>query len=254
LSDWKNLISKPISNHIIIAEILNASISKDEAIAELKLFNNDLGIHSIITAKSKINNDKFSNIRYFVNGKEVLPQDTFIINRLAKKASELQTSSDNSIIFSKHDLQNKLAFLTDINQINTVIQNWEQSNLISDLGNNKYASTHTITELISSSNLKAYSDEKIADNYKHANKSNIMIPKSYHTNNFEAKMLSNVKDGKTLDELNALKEKTIALAKQYVDEKILTANRFDQIKSMIEQANNASQLNLAYKKIERYKS
>ncbi|MBO6244122.1 MAG: hypothetical protein J6O41_06140, partial [Clostridia bacterium] len=190
----------------------------------------------------------------FVNGKKVLPQDTFIINRLAKKASEFQTSSDNAIIFSKHDLQNKLAFLTDINQINTVIQNWEQSNLISDLGNNKYASRHTITELISSSNLKAYSDEKISDNYKHANKSNVMIPKSYHTNNFEAKMLSSVKDGKTLDELNALKEKTIALAKQYVDEKILTANRFDQIKSMIEQANNASQLNLAYKKIKRYKS
>ena len=253
LSDWKNLVSKPISDHIIIAEILNASISKDEANAELKLFNNDLGIHSIITAKSKINNDKFSDIRYFVNGKEVLPQDTFIINRLAKKTSELQTSSDNPIIFSKHDLQNKLAFLTDVNQINSVIDKWEQSNLISDLGNNKYASKHTITELISSSNLKAYSDEKISDNYRHANKANIMIPKSYHTNNFEAKMLSNVKDGKTSDELNALKEKTIALAKQYVDEKILTANRFDQIKSMIEQSNDVSQLNLAYKKIERYK-
>ena len=84
--------------------------------------------------------------------------------------------------------------------------------MISDLGNNKYASRHTITELISSSNLKAYSDEKISDNYKHANKSNVMIPKSYHTNNFEAKMLSSVKDGKTSDELNALKETFVGIS------------------------------------------
>ena len=173
---------------------------------------------------------------------------------ITKKINEMRNveNTKHDILISKTALKKHLKFLTDDNQLDDAIKSWLELGHIKEAGNNQYASKYSLNELISMSNLKPYIEEVIEDNLKHASKNNEMIPKSFHTNNFEAKTLASIKDGKTNDAFNEVKDKVLKLAESYVEKSIITKNKLSKISSLLDKATTSHQLDSIYKDLQRY--
>ena len=253
-ANYKKLIVSQMPEDIDIEDFKNINIKENNVTAELHLFNKEKGISSGVVAVSDIDNAKLKNTKFFIGNKEVNISDAFVNTLLAKKINEMRNVENikHDILISKTALKKHLKFLTDDNQLDDAIKSWLELGHIKEAGNNQYASKYSLNELISMSNLKPYIEEVIEDNLKHASKNNEMIPKSFHTNNFEAKTLSSIKDGKTNDAFNEVKDKVLKLAESYVEKSIITKNKLSKISSLLDKATTSHQLDSIYKDLQRY--
>ena len=253
VANCKKQILDILPQYITVKTIKNISLQDEQVSAELSLFNTKKGVSSNVLITANVKNAEINQIKYFVNDKEINLDDAFNTNVLIDKLNQSQEKiSQKSIMFTKQELIDKLRYLTNEKQILDVIENWKRANKISEVGLNKYASHYSLNDLLAMSNIKSYKDDVIEQKFNQAKRQKDIIPKSYHTSNFEAKTLTSVLDGKTNDKFNESKTKVLSLANDYLNKQIITANKLNKIKQLIENVKTASQLDLIYKDLKRY--
>jgi len=253
-ANYKKLMASQMPTGVEIEDFKDIDIKEKWVTAELHLFNKEKGISSSVIAQSDIDNAKLKNTRFFIGNKEIDVKDAFVNTLLASKINEMRNNENtkHDILISKEALKKHLRFLTDDSQLDDAINSWLELGHVKEAGNNQYASKYSLNELISMSKLKPYMEEVINDNLKHASKNNEMIPKSFHTNNFEAKTLASIKDGKTNDAFNEVKDKVLKLAESYVEKSIITKNKLSKISALLDKVTTSHQLDSIYKDLQRY--
>ncbi len=253
-SDCKNYILSNLPRYIELKNVKNISINDNLMSSELELFNNKKGLSTTIQCIASIDNSELNNIKYYLNDNEINIDDAFNTTLLAEKL--IDSSNDKysycSIIINKNDLKEKLKYLTDEKLIEDEIEKWSKNGKIEKIDSNTFASKYSLNELVSMSNLRPYKEDVTEQKYLQSKRQKDVIPKSYHANNFEAKILSSVNDGKTLDAFNESKNKVLELAKDYLNKQVITANKLNKIKKLINDAKTANQLNSIYKDLQRY--
>ena len=102
------------------------------------------------------------------------------------------------------------------------------------------------------SNVKAYQDDVVKENYKHAKVSAEFVPKEYHVQDTDSKDLKNISDGKTDEYLKSVKSELHEKLNHLVQASKITKNRAGKLEQRIQNADNYLQLNEVDKQLNRY--
>ena len=254
VKDYKRLIHQLIPTYITLNAIQGLHLKDDILSADLQLFDNNKGLSTLVHLNAKVANHSLHNVIYSCNNHNVTLDDAFMSTILTDKVTALRNIKQfqGNIIIGKSALKSQLRYLTDESQIDDVIKNWEKLGQVHSIDSDTFASPYSLNELIAMSNLKPYQEDVIANNLKRARQSKEIIPKAFHTNNFETKVLSAVKDGKTTDGLETAKQKVYALAISYCDKKFITNTKLSYIAEQLQNVTNINALSDIYNDLQRY--
>ena len=252
--ECKKQIIANMPESITVKSITDLTISNDSMSSTLKLFNTKKGISTVVKCVASVDNAKLKDMIYLINNKPTKLEDTFNCNLLTEKivASSNKNHFDSSVVFTINDLKEQLKYLTDEKMIEEALKQWEKQGKIQKIDSSKFASKQSLNDLIVMSNLKPYKEDVTKQKYQQATRSKESIPKAYHTNNFEAKVLSSVSDGKTTTAFDENKDKVLALAESYLKQEIITSKKLDKIKTLIASVKTPTQLDTIYKDLQRY--
>lgn len=136
----------------------------------VQLFDDDSGVSATINISLQHTGNKVKSAKVDINGRQVgidKVKEAFAKNEVLNKYLEKTPGKKvkSQIVMSKKQMVEKLKDITnaDLNEVEEVINNWEENNKIIKLSSNTFGSDYTFEELISMSNIKPLSDNEIKE-------------------------------------------------------------------------------------------
>lgn len=247
-ADFKVQFNNALPDNIECVEFNDISVSDVYARCTASVFNKTNGL--TITANfdmrvhdGMINTDSISNLDYMFN--------LSTVNKHYNKFNDI-SNHNHKVIISKRVLKEKLEKIANLDNIDAVIKQWEDTNKITSVSDDKFVSEYSIEDLISSSNIVAYSDDEVKARYNKSKINTLVVPKEYHVQDSDIKILSNVTDGKTKDHLNDIKKECNSMLDALVAKNMVTSSRVSKIREAINNAEDYTELDDISKNINRY--
>ena len=247
-ADFKVQFNNALPDNIECVEFNDISVSDVYARCTASVFNKTNGL--TITANfdmrvhdGMINTDSISNLDYMFN--------LSTVNKHYNKFNDV-SDHNHKVIISKRVLKEKLEKIANLDNIDAVIKQWEDTNKITSVSDDKFVSEYSIEDLISSSNIVAYSDDEVQSRYNKSKINTLVVPKEYHVQDSDIKILSNVTDGKTKDHLNDIKNECNSMLDELVAKNMVTSSRVSKIREAINNAEDYTELDDISKNINRY--
>lgn len=247
-ADFKVQFNNALPDNIECVEFNDISVSDVYARCTASVFNKTNGL--IITANfdmrvhdGMINTDSISNLDYMFN--------LSTVNKHYNKFNDV-SDHNHKVIISKRVLKEKLEKIANLDNIDAVIKQWEDTNKIVSISDDKFVSEYSVEDLISSSNIVAYSDDEVQARYNKSKINTLVVPKEYHVQDSDIKILSNVTDGKTKDHLNDIKNECNSMLDELVAKNMVTSSRVSKIREAINNAEDYTELDDISKNINRY--
>ena len=165
LYEANNYLSKHFENYSI-----NNFIQKnnDICLSSVNIFDNSLGLSTDIDFVFGYLNGKIKKCKAVINNQTVDISNikkAFAMNEALSKYLKVNSGKKFNVpmVITKQDLMRKLSSITNAssNEINDIIDLWQQHGRIYQLDNNTYASKSSLEQLISMSNIKPLSDDEI---------------------------------------------------------------------------------------------
>ena len=248
ISEFKSQFNYALPKHLICKSFGNISIDDTSAHCTAEIFNKKNGI-SITASFDMAVKDGIINTENEQNLDELFKLAT--INKTYNKYNDDKKEA-HEIVFSKRELTAKLNKIADAKDIDNAINEWVEHHYIEQLDTDKFASKYSIDKLLSMSNVKAYQDDVVKENYKHAKVSAEFVPKEYHVQDTDSKDLKNISDGKTDEYLKSVKSELHEKLNHLVQASKITKNRAGKLEQRIQNADNYLQLNEVDKQLNRY--
>lgn len=247
-ADFKVQFNNALPDNIECVEFNDISVSDVYARCIASVFNKTNGL--TITANfdmrvhdGMINTDSISNLDYMFN--------LSTVNKHYNKFNDI-SDHNHKVIISKRVLKEKLEKIANLDNIDAVIKQWEDTNKIVSISDDKFVSEYSVEDLISSSNIVAYSDDEVQARYNKSKINTLVVPKEYHVQDSDIKILSNVTDGKTKDHLNDIKNECNSMLDELVAKNMVTSSRVSKIREAINNAGDYTELDDISKNINRY--
>lgn len=247
-SEFKSQFNNALPKHLACEKFNNIVIEDAIAHCDAKIFNKNNGLSIVASFDTKIDNG-IINTDFAKNVDELFNLST--INKTYNQYVNGKKENLN-IIISKRELINNLKKIADVDEINDALNTWEKTAKITAIDSNNYASEYSIDQLLSMSNIKAFDSDTINNNYNKAKVNAEIIPKEYHMQDSDSKMLSNVQDGKIEAHLNEVKASCRETICDLVADYKITANKAKTLKEAVDKATDYLALDLVNKQIERY--
>lgn len=189
-----NFIDKHFNNFKPVK--FNLSSDKLTVNYMINLFDELSGISSDIDLTLKINNGVITDCYSIIN-EECISLDnikkSFAINDILSKYLQFNNGKkvNSSTIISKKGLLSKLSKITNAteDEINAVINQWNNLGKIQYLDSNTIASKLTLEQLISMSNIKPLSDDEITRRLDKSRRDKLLSIKSNHIKNNDTRVL-----------------------------------------------------------------
>lgn len=247
-SEFKAQFNKALPKYMACANFSNIRIADGIAHCDAEIFNKENGLSVNASFDMKVDN---GNIRTesISNVDELFKLST--INKTYNQYN-MDKKENHAILINKKELINKLDKLADVEEVEQALDMWEKTSKIARIDNNLYASQYSVDQLLSMSNIKSYDEETIASKYQKAKINTEIVPKEYHVQDSDSKMLSNVEDGKSLAHLNEVKASCRELICDLVAEYKITAKKAEVLKEAVNSAQDYVALDNVNKQIERY--
>ena len=167
LYEANNYLSKQFENYSI-----NNFIQKnnDVCLSSINIFDNSLGLSTDVDFVFGFLNGKVKKCKAIINGQTVdinNVKKAFAMNEALSKYLKINSGKKFNVpmVITKHDLMRKLSSITNAssNEIDDIINLWQQHGKIYQLDNKTYASKLSLEQLISMSNIKPLSDDEIIE-------------------------------------------------------------------------------------------
>ena len=247
-ADFKVQFVKALPENMECVNFGDISVSDVYARCTADVFNKTNGLTITASFDMQVNNgvvntESINNIDYMFN--------LSTINNSYNKFHEV-TQHNHKMIISKRVLIDKLKKIANLDNIDSVIKQWEDTNKIESISDDKFASEYSIEDLISISNLAAYSEDEVKSHFDKSKVNTLVVPKEYHTQDSDIKILSNIEDGKSDEHLNNIKQRCNEILDMLVEQNKVTSNRVNAIRESIENANDFTELDAISKNINRY--
>ena len=247
-ADFKVQFNNALPDNIECVEFNDISVSDVYARCTASVFNKTNGL--TITANfdmrvhdGMINTDSISNLDYMFN--------LSTVNKHYNKFNDI-SNHNHKVIISKRVLKERLEKIANLDNIDAVIKQWEDTNKITSVSDDKFVSEYSIEDLISSSNIVAYSDDEVKARYNKSKINTLVVPKEHHVQDSDIKILSNVTDGKTKDHLNDIKKECNNMLDGLIAKNMVTSSRVSKIREAINNAEDYTELDDISKNINRY--
>ena len=245
-SEFKSQFVNALPKHLSCVRFNKIDIQDNHVSCDANIYNSKNGLMITAQFDMKVKNGIIST------ESEKSLDDMFhlaTINQNYNRYHDIETQK-NDVIFTKRMLVDKLHKIANINDIDIVIGKWLDNSRIEKIAEDKYASKYTISELISQSNILAYNDMDVKQQYTKARVNANIIPKEYHMQDSDTKSLNQIEDGKTEEYIQKSKEKCIAKIDSLKSK--ITANRISILKDKVSNAKDYIELNNINSEIERY--
>lgn len=164
LSSANQFLSKYFNNF----KIDNFKIQDEHVNYNVTIFDDELGISSNVSISLTHSENDVIEAKINHNGKQIDLVDAkkmFAKNEILNKYLEKNSGkkSNAPILMTKKKLANKLKNISNIseNEIIEILNDWEKSGKIDNIGSDIFASKHTFEELLSLSSINPLSDEEI---------------------------------------------------------------------------------------------
>ena len=186
----ENILSKCdqyISKHIKKYSSLNFEVfpERDNAEYTIKIFNENLGLNNTIKLILGFDNKNIINCYTEHNGEKINIEkvdNTFTTSELLKQHlnQEFGKKVNSKIIISKDSLKQKLSKISSIsdNEIDELINNWENTNKINKINSREFTSEYTFEELLNASNVKPLSDNEIKEKFAKQQRNKLLTLKT----------------------------------------------------------------------------
>ena len=247
-AEFKVQFNNALPDNIECVEFNDISVSDVYARCTASVFNKTNGL--TITANfdmrvhdGMINTDSISNLDYMFN--------LSTVNKHYNKFNDI-SDHNHKVIISKRVLKERLEKIANLDNIDAVIKQWEDTNKIKSISDDKFVSEYSIEDLISFSNIVAYSDDEVKARYNKSKVNTLVVPKEYHVQDSDIKILSNVEDGKTKDHLNDIKKECNSMLDELIAKNMVTSSRVSKIREAINNAEDYTELDDISKNINRY--
>lgn len=207
--------------------LIDAKLDNNHLYYSAKLFDNNSGLVNNIDFNFEIDNGHIKNCNAIVNGK-LVPVDeiyqVFAKNDILKKYLEFNSGEKHNgpIVISANQLNTRLKDILSSNQqINKIIDNWEQLGRIKKIASNAFVSDYTLECLLSMSNLMPLDDNILK---ARLNKKNSLyrVSATYIKDAPSRRLVNDWNDNRYIQFIREW------LSKNYFNSKILDANLDDQ--------------------------
>lgn len=198
-------------------------------------FNRSVGVSSKLVASVQLSGVDVSDLK--VENADSL-EALFACNNTAKAYSKLfgRSNVNAAAIVSIRELTAKLKVIAADVNVDDVLTRWERLGKVEVIDSTKFASRYTLTELLTMSNIKADTDEDVANRIARARKSADIIPRQVPVEDFGSADVRNIADGKTVDAFNDSKRALGQRVETAFKQRFITANKCGSLLALIDQA------------------
>jgi hypothetical protein len=234
-------------------DILNFELNEDLFTITARIVNPTKGIREKITLSFNNNNGRLEEY-----SKEKVEE---IYDKLSESNDEALTQymQHNAVnqrqyknLISKTQLHNKLASVIDVNQLDQITDSLVQYQILNPLNSSTFASDYSIAEIVTHLSRFGNTDLQSAKDLRSISKRNddsIQIDAKRTMDN-DTRQLE-VTECLSPNMIN-LKSKIQATAEKACNQKVITANKLNQITNLLSQAKNEIDLEIAWKELKKY--
>jgi hypothetical protein len=244
-----------LAQHFNKFQPVNFKVENEMVNYSVGLFDEASGLKTSVNFNFGFNGNKVASCHAVINGEKVGLENVkkaFAMNEALNKYLQVNTGKriDAPMIMTDEKLKNKLAMVVELENIDNVISQWEKTGKIERIGSNVFASKHTVEQLLSMSNLKALSENDMRTRFAKASRAQEAF-KEFHIQDCDSRAIE-AQEKVLSPQMITVKEKIQKVVKTALDKKVITANKFNQLELVLNEAKTENDLELAWKELKKY--